>query len=127
MSDQLNQASVDRVIKVAKRIFVTMIRGAGRGSRLHMEKVSTLAKQNAPVLTGNLRASGRAGGPIPEGGEFGGSESGVGFGAGVSAQYAVPVHEKHNPFLRDAESSLRDQAMPLITEEAIKEMKKVKP
>jgi hypothetical protein len=128
MAEQkLDQASVDKVMSVARRFMRAMILGAGRGSRLHMETVSTLAKQKAPVKIGNLKGSGRAEGPISEGGEFAGSVSGVGFGAGVSATYAVPVHQRFLPFLAQAEAETRSKAMPLVTKEVIKEMQKVKP
>lgn len=115
---------IARIQRAAVKYLQAMLKGAGRGSRLHMEKVSTKAKEEAPVLTGNLKGSGRADGPVDVGD---GVVSGVGFGAGVSATYAVPVHELHNDFLKRAENSLRGKAMPLLTKEAIKEMQKVKP
>lgn len=113
-----------RVERAARAFTMAMRKGAGIGARLHMEKVNTTAKQEAPVLTGNMRASGRADGPVQVGEDL---ETGVGFGSGVSASYVIPVHEKHKGFLRIAEAKHRSQAMPLITKEAIKEMRKVKP
>jgi hypothetical protein len=109
--------------KAIKRVVKALLKGAGIGSRLFMEQVVTTGKRNAPVLTGNLRGSGRGDGPIASGDDA--VESGAGFGSGVSATYAVPVHEKHNPFFRDAIQSEQNKALPIIAKAAIAELRKV--
>lgn len=113
----------NKAAAIAARIFKAMVKGAGRGGRLWMEVVITEGKQNAPVLTGNLKGSGRADGPTKSGPDL---IIQGGFGAGVSASYAVVQHEKFFPYLGMALLSEQNKALPLITKGAVAEMKKVK-
>lgn len=104
-----------------KRAMEAYFQGSGKGARLWAEVVVTTGKRNAPVLTGNLRASGRGDGPVAEGNDLVVAAS---FGSGVSASYAVRVHQKHNPFFRDAVSAEQSKAQGMISKAAIVEIKK---
>ena len=65
----------------------------GKAEREFLEEMVTRIKadEDFPVLTGALRASGRADGPIRESEDV--ILTGAGFGAGPSASYAEEVHE----------------------------------
>lgn len=96
--------------RVLDKILKEIVDGAGIGGRLWAEQVSTAAKEQSPVKDGHLRASHRAYGPVNGNKE---AEVGVSAGEGVSASYAVPVHNR-NPWLKMTVDIWKGKALETI-------------